>query len=212
MKYIEDVYISVTSAFIHTIIISTIIYLLYHYYLIPNCQNVVNNIAANYLDTFINTLESRINQNSILNGKISRTFINNMFLHIMPKASQSDIDNKNNIDKKNEEQNKPIQNKVLLYLSGFGIAVVTFLIGYYLFLSKFINMYKASFEIFFGAIIMVGLFLVIEAVFIKYFVTNYFNYNANEYIKKRIIYTDSSPAVSIYCYNQNDDFCKSSKI
>jgi hypothetical protein len=211
MKYIEDIYISISSALIHTIIFSTIIYLLYHYYLIPNCQNVVENIAVNYLDNFINNLENRINQNSILKGKIPRTFINKIFLNIIPKENQSDIDKKNNVDIKNAAQNKPIQNKVLLYLSGFGIAFVTYLIVYYLFLSNFINIYRASFEIFLGIIIMTGLFFVIEAVFIKYFITNYFNYNANEYIKKRIIYSDTKPPVSIYCYNQTDDFCKNTK-
>ncbi len=211
MKYIEDLYIARASTLLHTIIISIIIYLVYRYYVIPNCQITINNIAQNYLDNFIDKLENRINQNAILKGKITRQFIDKIFLDIIPKQNQSDINNKNQIDQRNATQNKPVFNNVLFYVCGFGIASVTFLIAYYLFLSNFINMYKASFEIFFGAIFMGGLFLVIETVFIKYFISNYFNYNANEYIKKRIIYTDSTPPVSIYCYQQTDDFCKVSK-
>ncbi len=72
-------------------------------------------------------------------------------------------------------------------------------------------MYTVSFEVFFGIVIMLGLFLLVEILVINYFILNYFNYNTSEYIKKRIVYADSNPQVSIYCYNQTDDFCKNIK-
>jgi hypothetical protein len=146
MRYIEDLYIAISSAIIHTIIISTIIYLLYRYSLIPKAENTVDNIIVNYVNDFINNLETRINKNAVLKDKINRQFINNILLDIIPKSKQSEIDNKNNIDTKNAAQNKPIQNKIILVLSLLGLTFISFMIVYYLFLSKYINMYTVSFE------------------------------------------------------------------
>lgn len=195
----ELIYIIFTSSFLHLIIIISIIYLVYTFILIKKNNDAISSEVVNELNTFIDILESNVQQkqNPTIAPYLTKSNIKQILYNVIPSPSENDKIEEAKINEQNDKLNKPY----IYRLKIFFIIVLSIFIGifipYNIFVYKKISYKFVLIELITSSILAFGLLSLYEYLFAYLFIFNYTDYHIYNFFKNKVLYSDN---VAVYNY------------
>lgn len=185
----EDIYVSISSSLIHAFFLVLALYLINKDVLI-NLFNKKYAVNANknvsiYINSLTDLIFSKIFPETEENDLTNKDKEKNK-LEIKKFVAQYVKENKHSIldnvkvdrerNKKKEEHNNKLYAISKYIIIAFGVALGVFLIGYYIYARKEINIYNSGFEILFSLILTIIILGIYEVYFIGDFVFRFIDY------------------------------------
>ena len=202
---LNNLYIIISSSLIHVISVIGIIYFIYEFFLIKKMNSELSNVIINYFQTWIDLTYQSYNNNNILFPNTNKNdfakFLKDLFYNQIPSPTQNDYAMAKIINDENTIKNKPLNKKVYLFIGLLSLALLLWIIIFYLIFKKKINIKIAMFEIILSIVISFAIISLYEYLFTYEFIFPYINYNIDTFLKTHLNFIDKKTNITENIYN-----------
>jgi len=197
----EFLYIIISSAISHAILVIGIIYIVFHIVIINDNEDQIAKGFVDYLKTYIDIIKNNINNDPNIDKSV-KDFINNdinkaSLIKYVPNIT--DDMKKKALDKKKENDNYNAKyfkmSKIILGI--MTICLVLFLLLDYIGFREYINFLPSFSEIILSFFIASVSIIIYEYLFAYEFMYNYVDYNYDKIFTNKLVYV---PDKKVYNY------------